>query len=70
MVIPGYPDPVTAKAEACYRMSFDHLPRRGPNLLSAGVGVILHFLLAEISAGILEVAYYGFSAHPTNSVGK
>src|SRR5882724_7799128 len=70
MVIPGYPNPVTTKTEAGHRVGFEHLPRRRPYLLTTSIGIVLHFLLAEVSGSQLEVTDYPFSSYPANAVGE
>src|SRR5258705_7158889 len=70
MVIPGYPNPVTTKTESCHRVGFEHLPRRRPDLLTTSIGIVLHFLLAEVSGGQLEVTDYPFSPYPADAVGE
>src|SRR5882672_3406527 len=63
-------NPVTAKADTANWVGFDRLPRRGPDLLAAGVCTIVHSLLTEGRSCKFEIAYHRFAANPTDTVSE
>src|SRR6185436_12526842 len=70
MVISGDAYPVRAKSNTGDGVVLDHLPGRQPDLLAAGIGVVLHFLLTEVCGRKLEIADHRLATDPANAVSK